>query len=53
MKTSVLSVMLPYLPPISLGHSDDGFTDDWAVIHIYPSVIANLNFIHQQNDPPV
>ena len=32
-------------PPIGLDYGDDGFTDDWAVIQIYPSMIARLNFI--------
>ena len=31
-------------PPISLDDGD-GFTDDWAVIQIHPSMIAKLNFI--------
>ncbi|KAF9778336.1 hypothetical protein BJ322DRAFT_1092735 [Thelephora terrestris] len=32
-------------PPISLDKGDDGFTDDWAVIQIHPSMITKLNFI--------
>ena len=32
-------------PPISPDYGDDGFTDDWAVIQIHPSMIARLNFI--------
>ncbi|KAF8874766.1 hypothetical protein CPB84DRAFT_559798 [Gymnopilus junonius] len=38
-------------PPISLDYGDngfngdDGFTDDWAVVEIYPSMIAKLNFV--------
>ena len=32
-------------PPISLNFGEDGFTDDWAVIQIYPSMIAKINFI--------
>ncbi|OJA10214.1 hypothetical protein AZE42_05511 [Rhizopogon vesiculosus] len=32
-------------PPIGLDYGDGGFTDDWAVIQIYPSMIARLNFI--------
>ena len=32
-------------PPISFDYGDDGFTDDWAVVEIYPSMIAKLNFV--------
>ncbi|KAF9778340.1 hypothetical protein BJ322DRAFT_1092749 [Thelephora terrestris] len=32
-------------PPISLDDGDDGFTNDWAVIQIHPSMITKLNFI--------
>ncbi|THH17193.1 hypothetical protein EW146_g3576 [Bondarzewia mesenterica] len=32
-------------PPIGLADGEDGFTDDWAVVQIYPSMIAKLNFI--------
>lgn len=32
-------------PPISFNYGDDGFTDDWAVVQVYPTKIARLNFI--------
>lgn len=32
-------------PPIGLDDGDDGFTDDWAVIQMRPSMITKLNFI--------
>ncbi|KAM5533672.1 hypothetical protein V8D89_012639 [Ganoderma adspersum] len=32
-------------PPISFNYGDDGFTEDWAVVEIYPSMIAKLNFV--------
>ena len=32
-------------PPISFNYNNYGFTDDWAVIQIYPSMISKLNFI--------
>jgi hypothetical protein len=32
-------------PPIGLDFGKDGFTDDWAVVQIYPSMIAKTNFI--------
>jgi hypothetical protein len=32
-------------PPLSFNYGDDGFTDDWAVVEIYPSMIAKLNFV--------
>ena len=32
-------------PPICSDYSDEGFTDDWAVVKIYPSMIAKLNFV--------
>ncbi|KDR77004.1 hypothetical protein GALMADRAFT_155693 [Galerina marginata CBS 339.88] len=32
-------------PRISVNYGDDGYTDDWAVIEIYPSMIGKLNFV--------
>lgn len=32
-------------PPITLNYGNDGFTDDWAVVQIEPSMISKLNFI--------
>ncbi|KAI1793435.1 hypothetical protein LXA43DRAFT_917078 [Ganoderma leucocontextum] len=32
-------------PPITLNHADSGFTEDWAVVEILPSMISKLNFI--------
>lgn len=32
-------------PPISFNNPDGGFTEDWAVVEIYPSLIAKLNFV--------
>ncbi|KAF9073209.1 hypothetical protein BDP27DRAFT_1445130 [Rhodocollybia butyracea] len=32
-------------PPISSDCGDDGFTEDWAVVEIYPSMISKLNFV--------
>ena len=33
------------LHPISFGYGDEGFTDDWAVVEVHPSMIAKLNFV--------
>ena len=30
-------------PPISFGCGDEGFSDDWAVVEVYPSMIGKLN----------
>ena len=32
-------------PPITFDHPDGGFTEDWAVVEILPSLISKLNFI--------
>ncbi|KAG7087717.1 hypothetical protein E1B28_013663 [Marasmius oreades] len=32
-------------PPLTFNHGADGFTDDWAVIEIHPSMISKFNFI--------
>ncbi len=32
-------------PPITLNYGNDGFTDDWAVIQIEPTMISKLNFV--------
>jgi len=32
-------------PPISFDYGDEGFTDDWAVVGVYLSMIAKLNFV--------
>jgi len=32
-------------PPISFNYGEDGFTDDWAVVQIHPTMISKLNFI--------
>lgn len=32
-------------PPITLNYGDDGYTDDWAVVQIEPSMISKLNFV--------
>ena len=32
-------------PPISFDYGDEGFPNDWAVVEVYPSVIAKLNFV--------
>ncbi|KAH9887288.1 hypothetical protein C8Q73DRAFT_657226, partial [Cubamyces lactineus] len=31
-------------PPISTNHADGGFTEDWAVIEVDPSMISRLSF---------
>ena len=32
-------------PPISSDDGDEDSTDDWAVVEVYPSMIAKLNFV--------
>ncbi|QRV99785.1 hypothetical protein RhiJN_27804 [Ceratobasidium sp. AG-Ba] len=32
-------------PPLTFNHADGGFTEDWAVVEILPSMISKLNFI--------
>ena len=32
-------------PPVSCNFGEDGYTDDWAVVQIYPTKISKLNFI--------
>jgi len=32
-------------PPINFDYGDEGFTDDLAVVEVYPSMIAKLNFV--------
>jgi hypothetical protein len=32
-------------PPISFDYGDEGFRGDWAVVEVYPSMIAKLNFV--------
>jgi hypothetical protein len=32
-------------PPITPNDGNDGFTDDWAVLQIEPSMISKLNFV--------
>ncbi|PIL35573.1 hypothetical protein GSI_02301 [Ganoderma sinense ZZ0214-1] len=32
-------------PPFTLNHPDGGFTEDWAVVEVLPSLISKLNFI--------
>ena len=38
------------LHPISFGYGDEGFTDDWAVVEVHPSMIAKLNFVGNDID---
>ena len=38
-----LGMSLCLRPAVSLG--DEGFTDDWAVVEVYPSMIGELNFV--------
>ena len=32
-------------PPISFGYGDEGFTDDWPVVEVYPSMMGKPNFV--------
>ncbi|KAH8925345.1 hypothetical protein BT69DRAFT_1279791, partial [Atractiella rhizophila] len=32
-------------PPISFNHVDGGYTEDWAVVELLPSMISKLNFV--------
>ena len=32
-------------PPIGFDYGNEGFTDDWAVVEVYPSIIVKLNFV--------
>ena len=37
-------------PPICFGCGDEGFTDDWAAVEVYPSMIGKLNFVENVID---
>ena len=36
--------------PISFGYDDEGFTDNWAVVEVYPSMIGKVNFVRNAID---